>query len=64
MRTDSLYLGPLRVSQGLSLLLVIAGIGFIYYQRKVKYPKVPYYTEGLAPERAFAQKKQAYQDKK
>lgn len=64
MRTDSLYIGSLRVSQGLSLLLVIAGIGFIYYQRQIKYPKVPYYTEGLSPERAFAQKKQAYQKKK
>ncbi|AMC00049.1 prolipoprotein diacylglyceryl transferase [Aerococcus urinaehominis] len=34
MRTDSLMLGPVRVSQILSLILVLAGIiGFIYLQR-------------------------------
>lgn len=60
MRTDSLYIGPLRVSQIVSLLLVAIGIGFIVYQRKVKYPKPPYYTEGLAYERNFASKKEAH----
>ncbi len=64
MRTDSLYIGALRVSQILSLLLVLAGLGFIFYQRKVHYPKSPYYTEGLAPERAFAQKKEQYENNK
>lgn len=57
MRTDSLYIGGLRVSQIVSLLLVIAGIAFIIYQRKVKYPRDPYYTDGLAYEREFAKKK-------
>lgn len=60
MRTDSLYIGPFRVSQVLSLFMVLGGIAFIYYQRKVKYPKDPYYTEGLAPERAFQSKKENY----
>lgn len=64
MRTDSLYIGPLRVSQILSLLLVVAGIAFIFYQRKVHYPKSPYYTEGLEPERAFARKKETYENNK
>lgn len=63
MRTDSLYIGSLRVSQVLSLLMVIGGLTFIYYQRKVKYPKDPYYTEGLAPERAFNAKKEQYNKK-
>lgn len=61
MRTDSLYIGSLRVSQILSLIMVIGGLAFIYYQRKVKYPKDPYYTEGLAPDRAFAAKKENYE---
>ncbi len=63
MRTDSLYIGALRVSQILSLVLVVVGIGMIVYQRKVKYPKAPYYTDGLASEREFAKKKEEY-DKK
>lgn len=64
MRTDSLYIGSLRVSQILSLVMVLAGIGFIFYQRKINYPKNPYYTEGLAPERAFLKKKEKYQSRK
>lgn len=64
MRTDSLYIGGLRVSQIISLLLVVAGIAFVVYQRKIKYPKDPYYTDGLAYERDFAKKKAAYKKKK
>lgn len=63
MRTDSLYIGGLRVSQIVSLLLVVAGIAFIVYQRKVKFPKDPYYTDGLAYEREFAKKKEKFQNK-
>lgn len=63
MRTDSLYIGGLRVSQIVSLLLVVAGIAFIIYQRKVKYPRDPYYTEGLAYEKEFAKRKEAFKNK-
>lgn len=45
LRTDSLYLGPLRVSQAVSVLLVLAGIGLIIYIRKQQLPPIPYYTE-------------------
>lgn len=45
MRTDSLYLGPLRVSQWLSMILVVAGIIFIIYRRKQSFPEIPYYEE-------------------
>jgi len=34
LRADSLYIGPLRVSQILSLCLVVAGIAIIFYMRK------------------------------
>lgn len=64
MRTDSLYIGGLRVSQIISLLLVVAGIAFIVYQRKIKYPRDPYYTDGLAYEQEFAKKKAAYKKEK
>lgn len=64
MRTDSLYIGSLRVSQILSIVMVIGGLAFIYYQRKVAYPKDPYYTEGIAPERDFARKKERYENKR
>lgn len=64
MRTDSLYIGGLRVSKILSLLLVLAGVAFIVYQRKVKYPRPPYYTDGLAYEKEFAKKKEAYKKQK
>lgn len=63
MRTDSLYLGPVRVSQILSAVLVLFGIGLIIYQRKYRYPRPPYYTEGMAPEKEFAQKKAEYEKK-
>ena len=36
LRADSLYIGPLRVSQVLSVCLVIAGIAIICYKRKSK----------------------------
>lgn len=45
MRTDSLYLGPLRVSQWLSMLLVVAGLVFVIYRRTQSYPEIPYYEE-------------------
>lgn len=64
MRTDSLYIGPLRVSQVVSFFMVIAGIIFIYYQRQIKYPKNPYYTDGLAHEKSFELKKEKYYHKK
>ncbi len=35
MRTDSLYIGPLRVSQILSVVLVVFGIALIVYQRNI-----------------------------
>ena len=31
LRTDSLYIGPLRVSQILSLILVVIGIGLVLW---------------------------------
>lgn len=45
MRTDSLYIGPLRVSQWLSMILVVAGIVFVVYRRKQSFPEIPYYEE-------------------
>ncbi|MCO7176467.1 prolipoprotein diacylglyceryl transferase [Sporolactobacillus kofuensis] len=44
LRTDSLMLGPLRVSQWLSVLLIILGIGLFVYWRFVQ-KKRPYYGE-------------------
>lgn len=64
MRTDSLYIGPLRVSQILSIVLVVFGIGLIVYQRKYNYPKPQYYTDGMAYEKEFAKKKAEYEKKK
>jgi len=61
MRTDSLYLGPIRISQLLSLILVILGIGFIIYQRRYRYPKPSYYTDGMKDEIEFARKKEEYE---
>lgn len=60
MRTDSLYIGPLRVSQVLSLILVAVGIGIFVYRRFYLYPKPPYYHEGMQPEIEFKQKKAQY----
>jgi phosphatidylglycerol:prolipoprotein diacylglycerol transferase len=36
MRTDSLMLGPLRIAQVVSAMVVISGILFIYYRHKMK----------------------------
>lgn len=63
MRTDSLYLGPVRVSQILSGLLVLVGIGVIVYLRRYKYPKPEYYTDGMRYEIEFAQKRADYEQK-
>ncbi|PZO95962.1 MAG: prolipoprotein diacylglyceryl transferase [Streptococcus pyogenes] len=41
MRTDSLYFMGIRVSQLLSLVLILVGIGFILYRRKQA--NIPYY---------------------
>lgn len=45
MRTDSLYIGgTVRVSQALSLILILIGIGLIVYRRRVVHP--PWYLAG------------------
>ncbi|WP_018249486.1 prolipoprotein diacylglyceryl transferase [Orenia marismortui] len=36
MRTDSLMLGPLRIAQVISILIIITSIGVSYYKRKLK----------------------------
>lgn len=63
LRTDSLYIGPLRVSQVLSAIIVLVGIGIIMYRRLYIYPRPPYYSEGIQPEIEFEKKKQAYLNK-
>lgn len=60
LRTDSLYMGPFRVSQLVSVALVLIGIGIIVYQRRYNFPKPQYYTDGLQYEREFARKKEIY----
>lgn len=64
LRTDSLFLGPFRVSQLLSLVLFVGGIGLIVYRRFYAFPKPPYYTEGTKPDIEFEEKRKKYQDKK
>lgn len=44
MRTDSLMLGPLRVSQILSIVLVIVAVGLLFYRRRRLH--VPWYLDG------------------
>lgn len=61
MRTDSLYLGPLRISQIVSFIIIVLGIAAIVYLRRYKYPRPEYYTDGLRYEIEFAQKKEAYE---
>lgn len=61
MRTDSLYLGPLKINQVLSLVLILVGIGIIVYRRFFTYPKPPYYSEGMQPEIDFNKKKETYE---
>lgn len=63
MRTDSLYLGPMRVSQIVSVILIGIGMGIIIYQRRYKYPQPPYYTDGIQYEIEFARKKEAYHER-
>lgn len=64
MRTDSLYIGDFRVSQLLSLVLFFGSIGLIVYRRFYDYPRPPYYTEGVDPEKVFEEKKKKYDQKK
>ena len=42
MRTDSLMFAGLRVSQWLSMILILVGLAIIIYQRR---KKPPYYVE-------------------
>ena len=42
MRTDSLMFAGIRVSQWLSIILILVGIGVFVYQRR---KKAPYYLE-------------------
>lgn len=44
LRTGSLMLGPLRVSQWLAVVLIIFGVGLILFWR-VKKEKLPYYLD-------------------
>ncbi len=64
LRTDSLYLGPFRISQIVSVLIILIGIGLIIYQRHYAFPKPQYYTDGIQYEREFQKKKQAYEKKR
>lgn len=64
MRTDSLYIGAFRVSQLLSLLLLVSSIGLIIYRRFYVYPRPPYYSEGIKPEKVFEEKQKKYHQKK
>lgn len=61
MRTDSLYLGAFRVSQIVSVVIILLGIGLIVYQRFYKFPKPQFYTDGLAYEIEFLKKKEEYE---
>ena len=60
LRTDSLYLGSFRISQGVSAVIILIGIGIILYQRRYAYPKPEYYTDGMQYELEFERKKEAY----
>jgi phosphatidylglycerol:prolipoprotein diacylglycerol transferase len=64
MRTDSLYIGAFRVSQLLSLLLLVSSIGLIIYRRFYVYPRPSYYSEGIEPEKVFEEKQKKYHQKK
>ncbi|SDJ87939.1 prolipoprotein diacylglyceryl transferase [Alkalibacterium thalassium] len=65
MRTDSLYIGGgLRVSQVLSLVLFVVGIGLIIYRRLYVYPTPPYYAVGIEPEKIFEEKRRKYENSK
>jgi len=60
LRTDSLYLGPFRISQIVSAVIILIGIGIILYKRRYAYPKPEYYTDGMQYELEFERKKKAY----
>lgn len=47
MRTDSLYLGSFRISQVVSLVLIIGGLYYIISTRFFKLVQPPYYSEGI-----------------
>lgn len=47
LRTDSLYIGSFRVSQIVSLVLVVLGLGWIIYQRVIRKDRPIYYSDGL-----------------
>lgn len=64
LRTDSLFVGPFRVSQLLSLVLFVGGVGLIVYRRLYVFPKPPYYTDGTQPEEEFEEKRKKYEAKK
>ena len=61
MRTDSLYMGPFRISQIVSVILIILGIVTIDYKRRYKYPKPQYYTDGMQYEIDFSRKKEIFE---
>lgn len=62
MRTDSLYIGSLRVSQIVSILIILFGVALIVYQRFYAYPKPQFYTDGMTYEKEFAKKKMKYDE--
>lgn len=49
LRTDSLYIGPLRVSQILSLILIFVGLGIVFWTRVKGKESVPFYTDNRLP---------------
>lgn len=51
MRTDSLYIGSFRVSQLVSIGLVIFGLYALISRRYFKLVRPPYYSDGLMPEK-------------
>ena len=64
MRTDSLYMGPFRISQIVSVVLIAVGIATIVYLRRYTYPKPQHYTDGMTYEIEFSQKREAFHNNK
>lgn len=64
MRTDSLYMGPFRISQIVSVVLIILGIATIVYLRRYTYPKPQLYKDGMTYEIEFARKRDAFHSQK
>lgn len=60
MRTDSLYMGPFRISQIVSVILIVIGIATIVYLRRFTYPKPQFYTDGITYEIEFARKRDEF----